>query len=103
MCTRAPEFPEIPEIPTVKESGYPTYVNYLWTSLYVRTETPDHITQILAEALQKMMGSREAQEYLTSTGGGELMPLRPTEMRKMQLDEIDRFREIIKVSGFKVQ
>ena len=49
------------------------------------------------------MGSREAQEYLTSTGGGELMPLRPTEMRKMQLDEIDRFREIIKVSGFKVQ
>ena len=98
--TRAPEFPEIP---TVKESGYPTYVNYLWTSLYVRTETPDHITQILAEALQKVMGSREAQEYLTSTGGGELMPLRPTEMRKMQLDEIDRFREIIKVSGFKVQ
>jgi hypothetical protein len=36
-----------------------------------------------------------------STGGGELMPLGPTQMRKMQLDEVERFREIIKTSGFK--
>lgn len=96
--TRAPEFPDIP---TVKESGYPEYSNYLWTSLYVRTETPEHITNKLSAAMQRVLTSPQAQEYLVSTGGGELMPLGPTQMRKMQLDEVERFREIIKTSGFK--
>lgn len=96
--TRAPEFPDIP---TVKESGYPKYSNYLWTSLYVRTETPEHITNKLSAAMQRVLTSPQAQEYLVSTGGGELMPLGPTQMRKMQLDEVERFREIIKTSGFK--
>jgi tripartite-type tricarboxylate transporter receptor subunit TctC len=96
--TRAPEFPDIP---TVKESGYPEYSNYLWTSLYVRTETPEYITNKLSAAMQRVLTSPQAQEYLVSTGGGELMPLGPTQMRKMQLDEVERFREIIKTSGFK--
>lgn len=96
--TRAPEFPDIP---TVKESGYPEYSNYLWTSLYVRTETPEHITNKLAAAMQQVLTSRQAQEYLVSTGGGELMPYGPAQMRKMQLDEVERFREILKTSGFK--
>ena len=96
--TRAPEFPNIP---TVKESGYPEYSNYLWTSLYVRTETPEHITNILTTAMQKVLTSPQAQEYLVSTGGGELMPYGPAQMRKMQIDEVERFREIIKTSGFK--
>ena len=96
--TRAPEFPDIP---TVKESGYPEYSNYLWTSLYVRTETPEHITNKLSAAMQRVLTSPQAQEYLVSTGGGELMPLGPTQMRKMQLDEVGRFRDIIKTSGFK--
>ena len=96
--TRAPEFPNIP---TVKESGYPEYSNYLWTSLYVRTETPEHVTNILTTAMQKVLTSPQAQEYLVSTGGGELMPFGPVQMRKMQIDEVERFREIIKTSGFK--
>ena len=96
--TRAPEFPDIP---TVKESGYPEYSNYLWTSLYMRTETPEHITNILTTAMQKVLTSPQAQEYLVSTGGGELMPYGPAQMRKMQIDEVERFREIIKTSGFK--
>jgi hypothetical protein len=51
--------------------------------------------------MQQVLTSRQAQEYLVSTGGGELMPFGPAQMRKMQLDEIERFREIIKTSGFK--
>jgi hypothetical protein len=96
--TRAPEFPNIP---TVKESGYPEYSNYLWTSLYVRTETPEHVTNKLTAAMQQVLTSPQAQEYLVSTGGGELMPLGPVQMRKMQIDEVERFRDIIKTSGFK--
>jgi hypothetical protein len=69
--------------------------------LYVRTETPEHITNKLATAMQQVLTSRQAQEYLVSTGGGELMPFDPTQMRKMQIDEVERFREIIKNSGFK--
>jgi tripartite-type tricarboxylate transporter receptor subunit TctC len=96
--SRAPEFPNVP---TVKESGYPEYSNYLWTSLYVRTETPEAVTNTLAAAMQQVLNSPQAQEYLVSTGGGELMPYGPDQMRKMQLEELERFREIIKTSGFK--
>ena len=67
----------------------------------MRTETPEHITNILTTAMQKVLTSPQAQEYLVSTGGGELMPYGPAQMRKMQIDEVERFREIIKTSGFK--
>lgn len=96
--TRHPEFPDLP---TVKESGYPEYVNYLWTSFYVRTETPDDVTNKLADALQNVLASNEAKEYVKKVGGGELMPYTPAVMRKAQLDEIERYRRIANASGFK--
>jgi len=98
--TRNPEFPDIP---TVKESGYPEYVNYLWTSFFVRTETPDDVTNKLANVLQKILASNEAKEYVKKVGGGELMPYTPAVMRKAQLDEIERYRRIANASGFKPQ
>jgi len=97
--TRHPMFPDVP---TVKESGYPEYVTYTWTSFSVRSETPDDITAKLADTLQKALATNEAKEYGRSTGG-ELMPYGPADMQKFQREELERFRRIATIAGVKPQ
>ena len=92
--------PEFPEVPTLMESGFPEYVTYSWTSFYVRAETPDDITARLADALQKILGSNDAKEYIKSVSG-ELMPYPPAAMQKYHRDELERFRRIAEAAGIK--
>lgn len=94
--------PEFPDVPTVKESGYPDYVNYSWTSFYVRSETPDDITRTLADAMQKALHSPAARDFVKKTGG-ELMPYTAEGMRDYQNIEIARFRSIADSAGIKPQ
>jgi tripartite-type tricarboxylate transporter receptor subunit TctC len=82
-----------PDVPTIVESGYPEYINYTWTSFYVRSDTPDDITNKLADALQKILTMPAAAEFAKKSWA-ELMPLPPAAMRKFQSDELDRFRRI---------
>lgn len=90
---------EYPNAPTVRESGYPEYVNYAWTSFCVRAETPDDVTAKLSDALQKVLTTSEARDFVNRMGA-ELMPLAPDAMRKFQRNEIERFRRIAEVAGF---
>ena len=95
-------FPEMPDVPTIKESGYPDYVNYTWTSMVVRADTPDAVTNKLVEALRRILAAPAAKEFATKIGS-ELMQADPTEMRKFQLSETERFRRIADVAGIKPQ
>ena len=91
---------DFPDVPTIRESGYPDYVNYSWTSFYVRAQTPDDITAKLADALQHALTTNEAKEYAKKTGS-ELMPYAPAAMQKYHRDELERFRRIAEVAGIK--
>ncbi len=93
---------DYPDIPTVKESGYPDYVNYTWTSMYIRTETPPEVTVRLVDAMQKILASAGAKEFIAKIGS-EPMPPGPVEMRKFQLSETERFRQIANSAGIKPQ
>jgi tripartite-type tricarboxylate transporter receptor subunit TctC len=90
------------DVPTIKESGYPEYVNYSWTSFYVRAETPQDITKKLADAMQEALRSDAASEFVKKTGG-ELMPYTAEAMREYQNKEIARFRAIAENAGIKAQ
>jgi tripartite-type tricarboxylate transporter receptor subunit TctC len=94
--------PEFPDVPTVKESGYPEYVNYSWTSFYVRSGTPEATTRMLADAMQQALHSDAAKEFVRKTGG-ELMPYTADGMREYQKVEIARFRSIAESAGIKPQ
>ena len=94
--------PDSPEIPTLKESGYPEYVNYTWTSLVVRSETPDAVTGKLVDALHKIHATPAAREFVARIGS-EPMTQSPAEMRKFQLAETERFRRIADGAGIKPQ
>ncbi len=92
--------PDYPEIPTIKESGYPDYVNYTWTSMYVRAETPDAVTARLVDAMQKILGTAAAREFIAKIGS-DPMVLGPADMRKFQISETERFRRIADGAGIK--
>ena len=94
--------PDHPEIPTVKESGFQEYVNYTWTSMYIRSETPDAVTSRLVDAMQKILATPGAKEF-TAKIGSDPMALPPAEMRKFQISETERFRRIADGAGIKPQ
>ena len=94
--------PDLPEIPTVKESGFPEYVNYVWTSLYLRSETPEGVTAKLVETMQKILATQSAKDFIARIGS-DPMALAPPDMRRFQLSEIERFRRIADGAGIKPQ
>ena len=93
---------DYPDIPTIKESGYPDYVNYTWTSMYIRADTPAGVTTRLVDALQKILATPGAKEFIAKIGS-EPMPPGPVEMRKFQLSETERFRQVANLAGIKPQ
>jgi tripartite-type tricarboxylate transporter receptor subunit TctC len=92
--------PDFPEVPTIVESGFPEFTNYTWTSFYVRSDTPDQITNKLEETLQTVLATPLAKEYADQVLV-ELMPLKADKMRQYQLEEIARFAKIAKEAGLK--
>ncbi len=92
--------PDYPDIPTIKESGYPEYVNYTWTSMYIRSDTPDAVTAKLVDAMQKILATPGAKEF-TARIGSDPMALPPAEMRKFQVSETERFKRIADSAGIK--
>lgn len=92
--------PDFPDVPTIRESGYPSYVNYAWASFCVRSETPDDVTAKLADAMQVALAANEPRDFVAKTGY-ELMPYAPAAMQKHQQDELERFRRIAELAGIK--
>ena len=94
--------PDIPDVPTLKESGYPEYVNYTWTALVIRAETPEPVSARLVEAIQKIMASTAGRDFIARIGS-EPLALGPAEMRRFQASETERFRRIADGAGIKPQ
>lgn len=90
-----------PDVPTIKEV-YPDYASYSWISLYVRAETPDDVTAKLTAATQQILASPAASDFAAKVGG-ELMPLPPAAMQKLQRDELERFRRVAEAAGIAAQ
>ena len=94
--------PDSPDVPTVKESGWPDYVNYTWTSLVIRADTPEPISAKLVETVQKILATQAAKDF-TAKIGSEPLALAPAEMRKFQASETERFRRIATGAGIQPQ
>lgn len=95
--------PDFLNLPTIRESGFPDYVTYTWASLFVRTETPDSIVAKLWGAMKEAFATQEAMDAVSKSGGSLLMPLDPVEMRKFQVAEAEKNKQIAKDSGFQPQ
>ncbi len=87
-----------PEIPTLIEQGVPDFELMTWTGVLMPKGVPQPILGRLHEAIVKTITEpgyveRQAQ------GGAEIAPCSPEEMRKIQVAEIELYREMMKIAG----
>ena len=94
--------PQFPDVPTVKESGMPVFVNYVWSSFSVRAETPSDIQKKLADTLAEVFKTPEAARY-AKNNNTELLSFGPAEMREFQATEYKRFQDVVKRAGIQPQ
>ena len=90
--------PKYPEVPTMLELGYSGFETYVFSSLYVRSETPDDITSKLADAVRAAMLSPEGKAYQALNAGGPMM-LHTKELGDFQRKEYERFKKVAEAAG----
>jgi tripartite-type tricarboxylate transporter receptor subunit TctC len=73
-------WPGFENIPIMKET-YPDFETWVWASFFVRSETPDDITNKLVETMHKVMALPEARAYQAQKPG-DLIKGGPEEMRQ---------------------
>ena len=97
-ATGAKRMDAIAEVPTMIESGFADFETYVWSSFFVRSETPDEITKKLIKALSEGMAQPEAVAYRQQRGAGYL-DLKGDDMRKFQVREYERFKRVAEAAG----
>ena len=90
---------ELPDIPTLQESGFDNSIHYSWTSLWLKSGTPESVVEFLSKNLLEVLNQQSSKEFV-SNNSGEIMPLPPAELRKFQIEEIERFKTAAEQTNF---
>ena len=93
---------EPPDLPTFRESGYPEYISFAWTALFVHSDTPDEIVTKLSEATRQATASAPFKDFFRKKGA-DFLTLGPEEMRKFHVDNVARYRRVAENAGIKPQ
>ena len=91
---------EFADVPMMKESGFPDISIYGWSAVYVRTETPNDITERLVDAMQKVLAAQSTQDFAKGIGS-ELIVGGPAVMRQFQMDQYQNFQRVAGLAGIK--
>lgn len=89
------------DLPTVAESGLPGFESGVWMGLFVPTGTPAPIIQKLAADVDKaltdpVLRASYARQGLVPGGGGVDV------MRRLFVEELKRWPEVVKAAGIRV-
>jgi tripartite-type tricarboxylate transporter receptor subunit TctC len=87
-----------PAIPTLIEQGIPDFELMTWTGVMLPTGVPEAAKTPLREAIVKII-SDPAYVERQAQGGSEITPTTPEEMRRIQLAEIQLYRDMMKIAG----
>lgn len=92
----------MPNVPTIAESGVPGFNVTTWHGWLAPTRTPDAIVSLLNAPLAKFMRSPAVAEKLAADGG-EPVGNAAAEYRQFLVDEIARWRVLLKATGLKFE
>jgi tripartite-type tricarboxylate transporter receptor subunit TctC len=90
-----------PDIPTVSEAGVPGYDAVGWFGVFSPAGTPPEINQKLSQAIAAYVKRPEVQQQM-KTLGADPVALDPEAFRKVWLKDLDRWGEVVKQSGAKI-
>src|SRR5438105_8795696 len=90
-----------PDVPTLAESGLPGFEIGSWQGVFAPAGTPPEIVKRLNTEIVKILNTAEVREKLT-TLGAEPVGNSPEEFAALVKTEVDKWAEVVKQSGAKV-
>jgi len=92
---------ELPDVPTFRESGFPGFPNDILYGLLAPAGTPDAVVEKLNAAINKALESPELRASLAKLGI-EARSQTPQGFGAAIADDMDKYDEIVKLTGIKV-
>ena len=92
----------MPEVPTIDEAGVPGYESTIWLGLMAPTGTPQPVLDKLNGEIVKIMSRADLKQAWLKKGAVP-MPMSTAEFDKYLRADIDKWAEVVRVSGAKVQ
>lgn len=93
--------PLFPEIPTVVEAGVPGYVVTVWHGVVAPAKTPPAMIKVLNTMVNRAITSPEGRRRILALGS-EPHPGTPEEFWKLVRSDRERWGEVIKRAGAKI-
>jgi len=92
----------LPDVPTLAEAGVPGYEVTSWSGVFAPAGTPRDIVEKLNATINQALNSKEVRDRFEQAGI-EIDLMGVDEFKAFVDSEIDRWGEIVKKSGAKVQ
>ncbi len=93
--------PIFPDIPTVQEAGVPGFVMTVWHGVVAPAKTPQAAIKVLNDNVNKAVTSSEGKRRILALGS-EPAPGTPEEFWKLVKSDRERWGEVIKKAGAKI-
>jgi tripartite-type tricarboxylate transporter receptor subunit TctC len=91
-----------PEVSTIDEAGVPGYEATIWLGILAPKGTPKPVVDKLNAEIIKVMNRPDVKENWAKQGAVP-MPMSPTEFDKYLRADIEKWAEVVKVSGAKAE
>jgi len=92
----------LPDVPTIAEAGLPGYEATIWLGIMAPTGTPKPIVDLLNREIAKAVSRQETRDAWRKQGA-EPMVMNPVEFDAYLRKDIDKWANVIKTAGIKVQ
>jgi tripartite-type tricarboxylate transporter receptor subunit TctC len=93
---------QVPDVPTSAEVGFPEFLPYNWVGAAVSSKTPPEVVKRLGELFTQAAATQEIRDFYAKVGA-ELPMNSPQDFRKIQKDEIARWKRLAQESGLVMQ
>jgi tripartite-type tricarboxylate transporter receptor subunit TctC len=94
--------PVMPDVPTIDEAGVPGFESTIWIGLMAPAGTPKPIIDRLNAEVIKVM-SRADVKSIWAQQAAVPMPMSPSEFEKFLHADIEKWAQVVKVSGASAQ
>ena len=99
--TGAKRSPAVPELPTMAEAGLPEFVVESWYGLMAPAGTPEPVIRKMRDETLKVLARPDLVEAFAKQGA-DVVTSTPAEFTTMVVAEKDRWAEVIRKSGAKI-
>jgi tripartite-type tricarboxylate transporter receptor subunit TctC len=92
----------LPDVPTLIEGGLPGVERTSWFAAFAPPGTPEPIVQKLNGWFQQILAMDDTKQFLHSAGA-DPFPGTPEDLRRLQLDEIAKWADLVKLAQMEAQ